>query len=150
VVSSESVVGQFFNTKGHRGQVNAVVLQFARFSGQNISDPLAGSATNASPYSAAGPRKLVIASVKTDPQKDASFHDALRDYRKAMRDCEPGTLQFDVYRHESDANSYTIIELYENDAAYAAHCRSPFRDSALQRIRATLLGGSATSHYSVD
>lgn len=115
-----------------------------------MSESVAGIPPNPGPAIAPGPRKLVLATVKTDPERDASFHDAVRDYRKLMHDCEPGTLQFDLYRCENEANSYTIVELYENDAAYDAHCRSPFRNAAVQRIRATLVCGSASSHYAID
>ena len=53
------------------------------------------------------------------------FERAIVANATASRDTEPGCRQFDVCRDPSDPTLVFLYELYDDAAAFDAHCRSP-------------------------
>ncbi|HEY1425126.1 MAG TPA: antibiotic biosynthesis monooxygenase family protein [Caulobacteraceae bacterium] len=68
------------------------------------------------------PLRLVI-TLNAAPGKGAEFAEALRGRcQEVMR--EPGCLQFEVFRSVLDPDKLTLLELWEDEAALAAHAEA--------------------------
>jgi quinol monooxygenase YgiN len=67
------------------------------------------------------PVRLVI-TLNAAPGKGAEFADALRRRCEEVM-TERGCLQFEVFRSALDPDKLTLLELWEDDAALAAHAK---------------------------
>lgn len=63
----------------------------------------------------------VIATLKVQDGKDKDFEAIFRDMTKAVRANEPGNRLYQVCKSRKDANTYVVMEIYENDEALKAH-----------------------------
>lgn len=63
----------------------------------------------------------IMASVEVAPGKRDQVRPQLMAHRARSRRDEPGTLQFDVLVSREDASKLLIYEVYQDDAAFAAH-----------------------------
>ncbi len=55
----------------------------------------------------------------------AAFEREIVENARASRETEPGCKQFDVGRDPADPALFFLYELYDDDAAIAAHMKSP-------------------------
>ncbi len=79
------------------------------------------------------PRLVIIAEFDVKPgAMDAFLAAALVDAEASVRD-EPGCRRFDVLTPDEGGDTVVLYEIYDDDAAFAAHLRTPhfaaFRDA---------------------
>jgi quinol monooxygenase YgiN len=82
----------------------------------------------------------VIATIKVQDGKDKDFEAVFRDLSKAVRANEPGNKLYSVFRSRKDADTYVVMEVYENEDALKAHGKSDHFRAAGPRIGPTLAG----------
>ncbi len=68
---------------------------------------------------------VIIVKWKIKPEYVTAFEAAMKDHVRATRRSEPGCLQFDVAVDKEQPHTYHLFEVYADDAALAAHSRSP-------------------------
>jgi len=67
----------------------------------------------------------VLARVKVVAGKGSEFEAAFAEQAKAVRAGEPANRLYQLVRSREDANSYVVMELYDDDAALDAHRTAP-------------------------
>lgn len=68
--------------------------------------------------------QALIVTFQIKPEHAAAFDVAITDNARASRETEPGCRQFDVCRDPLDPQLFFLYELYDDDAAIAAHLAS--------------------------
>lgn len=63
----------------------------------------------------------VIATIVTQPGKGDAFVEAFKGLAAAVRAEEPGNSLYQLCRVRGEADSFKVIELYADDAAFEAH-----------------------------
>jgi quinol monooxygenase YgiN len=67
----------------------------------------------------------LIVEFRIHPPHVEAFARAIADNARASRETEPGCRQFDVCRDPDDPTLFFLYELYDDEAAVAAHLRAP-------------------------
>lgn len=67
----------------------------------------------------------LVVDFRIKPAHIDAFDAAIRANAQASLEHEPGCHQFDVCRDANDAALFFLYELYDDEAAIAAHLRSP-------------------------
>ena len=67
----------------------------------------------------------LVVEFRIKPVFIAAFERAIVENARASRETEPGCRQFDVCRDAADPALFFLYELYDDDAAIAAHLRTP-------------------------
>jgi (4S)-4-hydroxy-5-phosphonooxypentane-2,3-dione isomerase len=67
----------------------------------------------------------IIVRTQIKPDYVAAFEQEMRDHIQATRRSEPGCLQFEVCVDKANPRTYHLFEVYADDAAMAAHAKSP-------------------------
>lgn len=84
------------------------------------------------------PAFTLIVNIQIKPDAVDRFMPLALENAKASRDTEPGCRQFDVLIDPGDPTRVVFYEVYDNEAAFEAHQRTPhFRkyfDTALQHL----------------
>jgi len=63
----------------------------------------------------------IVATLKVQEGKDKDFEAVFHDLAKAVRANEPGNKLYQLCKSRKDANTYVVMEIYENDEALKAH-----------------------------
>ncbi|KPF71593.1 antibiotic biosynthesis monooxygenase [alpha proteobacterium AAP81b] len=82
----------------------------------------------------------VIATIKIQDGKAAEFEQVFGDLAEQVRELEPGNLAYELCRSRADANTYKVLELYEDEDALKAHGASEHFKAAGPGIGACLAG----------
>ncbi len=69
--------------------------------------------------------QALVVRFRIKPGQVDAFERAIVANARASRETEPGCRQFDVCRDPQDAQLFFLYELYDDDAAIAAHMQSP-------------------------
>lgn len=72
-----------------------------------------------------------------DGQK-ASFESLFGELQAQVREWEPGTVYYDLFRSRTDPQGYFVLEKYESREAWEAHQNSPHGKVLFSQIRAIL------------
>lgn len=67
----------------------------------------------------------LVVEFRIRPAHVGDFARAIAENARASRETEPGCRQFDVCRDPADPVLFLLYELYDDDAAIAAHLRTP-------------------------
>lgn len=67
----------------------------------------------------------VIARVKIQQGKGGEFERLFAGQAAAVRENEPANSLYRLFRSREDPEAYVVMEIYEDDAALAAHRASP-------------------------
>ncbi len=68
---------------------------------------------------------VLMVTVKVKPEKRQQFLEVIEDDSiSSVRD-EPGCVRFDVLQDNADPNTYYFYEVYQDEAAVAAHRQTP-------------------------
>jgi len=64
---------------------------------------------------------------------------------------EPGCLQFDVMQAQDNPNRIMLFEVYENEAAFQSHLKTPHLAAFLEKarpmfVKTTMIKGSRAAH----
>ena len=68
--------------------------------------------------------QVLVVKFRIKPGFVAAFAQAIVDNARASRETEPGCQQFDVCRDPQDPQVFFLYELYDDEAAIAAHLQS--------------------------
>jgi quinol monooxygenase YgiN len=82
----------------------------------------------------------IVATLKVQEGKNADFEAIFRDLAKAVRANEPGNKLYQVCKSRKDANTYVVMEIYENDDALKAHGASEHYKTLGAGLGPTLAG----------
>jgi quinol monooxygenase YgiN len=63
----------------------------------------------------------VVATLKTQPGKGSDFEAVFLRLAAAVRQNEPGNKLYQLTRSRTEADTYKVLELYQDDEAVAAH-----------------------------
>ena len=88
----------------------------------------------------------VIATLKVQDGKGADLEAVFEELSEAVRANEPGNKLYRLCKSRGDANTYVVMEIYEDQAAIEAHGRSDHFRAAGPRIGACL-AGKPDIHY---
>ena len=69
--------------------------------------------------------KVLFVKITINPDERERFLAAIEDDAICSERDEPGCLRFNVIQDESDPNVYYFLEIYKDDAAFAAHQATP-------------------------
>lgn len=82
----------------------------------------------------------VIATLKVQDGKGADLEAVFGELAAQVRAGEPGNQFYRLCKSRSDANTYVVMELYDDQAAIEAHGKSDHFRAAGPRIGACLAG----------
>jgi (4S)-4-hydroxy-5-phosphonooxypentane-2,3-dione isomerase len=68
---------------------------------------------------------VLMVTVKIKPEKRQQFLEVIEDDSICSVRDEPGCVRFDVLQDNSDPNTYYFYEVYQDEAAFAAHGQTP-------------------------
>ncbi len=66
---------------------------------------------------------VLMVTVKVKPEKRQQFLEVIEDDSICSVRDEPGCVRFDVLQDNADPNTYYFYEVYQDEAAVAAHAR---------------------------
>ena len=82
----------------------------------------------------------VIATLKVAEGKGGDLEAAFRELIAQVKAKEPGNKMYSLFKSKSEANTYVVMEVYDDQAAVDAHNSSPHFMAALPKIGATMAG----------
>ena len=82
----------------------------------------------------------VIATLKVQEGKGAELEAVFRELAEQVAANEPGNKLYRLTRTRADANTYVVMELYDDQAAIEAHGKSDHFRAAGPKIGACLAG----------
>jgi (4S)-4-hydroxy-5-phosphonooxypentane-2,3-dione isomerase len=59
--------------------------------------------------------------VEVKPTKRQAFIDFIEEDVRVAKECEPGTLRFDLYQDPKDENAFYVYEAYRDQKAFGEH-----------------------------
>src|SRR5579872_6442776 len=89
----------------------------------------------------------VIATLKVQDGKGADFEAVFRDLAGQVRANEPGNKLYQVFKSRKDANTYVVMEIYEDQAALEAHGKSDHFKAAGPKLGPTLGGRPDVAYF---
>ena len=85
----------------------------------------------------------IIVRLTTQPGKGAEFEAAFAEQAKGVRANEPGHRLYQLVRSRTDADSYVVMELYDDEAAIQAHREAPHMLANRPRMAGLVAPGTA-------
>lgn len=82
----------------------------------------------------------VIATLKVQPGKGGEFEQVFRDLAAQVRANEPGNKLYQVFKSRKEADTYVVMEVYQDQAALDAHGKSDHFKAAGPKIGPTMAG----------
>ena len=67
----------------------------------------------------------MMVKIELKPDSDAAFEDTFAAQAAAVRNHEPGNRLYDLFRSRTRPGAYTLVEIYDDEAALASHRASP-------------------------
>jgi quinol monooxygenase YgiN len=66
----------------------------------------------------------VVATMKVKPEQVSAFEEAMRELVEATNRLEPGVTIYKFFRSQKEPTTYTMMELYSDQASLDAHMKS--------------------------
>lgn len=82
----------------------------------------------------------VVVTLKIAEGKGADCEAAFRELTAQVRANEPGNRVYQLFKSKTDANTYVVMEIYDDQAAVDTHNATPYFLAAMPKIGATLGG----------
>jgi quinol monooxygenase YgiN len=82
----------------------------------------------------------VIATLKVQDGKGKAFEEAFGELARSVRANEKGNKLYQLFKSRADANTYIVMEIYEDQAALDAHGKSDHYKAAGPKL-APNMGG---------
>jgi len=82
----------------------------------------------------------IVATLKLKPGEEATFESELKSMIKTVAAEEPGCLQYDMFKHQSEPGTYVMMERYTDQAAMDAHMSSPHFQALIKKLGNVLAG----------
>jgi len=89
----------------------------------------------------------VTATIKVRDGKQADFEAVFKDLAAQVRANEPGNKLYQLCRSRSDATTYVVMEIYENDAALKAHAQTAHYKAAGPKLGPVVAGPPDVQFY---
>lgn len=89
----------------------------------------------------------VIATLKVQDGKGADLEAIFRELEQQVRDGEPANKLYRLCKSRSDANTYVVMELYDDQAGIEAHRETAHYKAAGPKIGACLAGRPTIEFY---
>jgi len=89
----------------------------------------------------------VIAKLKVKPDRAAAFEEEMRKMLAHVEANEPGTRTYRCHRSTADPTVYVFYEVYDDQAAFAAHGASPAMQAFFGAMRGILDGRPEIEMY---
>lgn len=83
-----------------------------------------------------------MATLKVVDGKQAEFEAAFTGLQKAVRENEPGALQYDLMQDEADPTTYRVFEIYEDLDARNVHGKSEAFGAAVAALGSGVMAGA--------
>jgi len=89
----------------------------------------------------------VIATLKVQPGKGPDFEAVFKDLAAQVRANEPGNKLYQVFKSRKDADTYIVMEIYQDQAALEAHGKSDHFKAAGPKIAPTMGGRPDVAYF---
>jgi quinol monooxygenase YgiN len=89
----------------------------------------------------------VIAKLKVKADQVAAFEEAAHEMIAHVQANEPGTLRYVCHRSTADPSVYLFYEVYQDQAAFAAHGGSPAMQAFFAALRGVVEGRPELEMY---
>ena len=89
----------------------------------------------------------VIATIKVQDGKQGDFEAVFKDLAAQVRANEPGNRLYQLCKSRSDATTYIVMEIYEDDAALKAHGQTAHYKAAGPRLGPVVAGPPDVKFY---
>jgi quinol monooxygenase YgiN len=76
--------------------------------------------------------------VRVKEGQNESFESLFSELQAQVRECEPGTVYYDLFRSRTDQQGYFVLEKYESREAWEAHQHSAHGKVLFPQMRAIL------------
>jgi quinol monooxygenase YgiN len=80
--------------------------------------------------------------MRASAENAAALDAVLADMSDKVRECEPGVAWYSFAKDAQDPNTYVVIEVYRDEAAFWAHSRTEHIKALLPKSAALVEGGS--------
>jgi quinol monooxygenase YgiN len=87
-----------------------------------------------------------IAHFTVAPEKSAAFEELL-NHVVAMSNTEPGVVYYGLARSVEDANTYSVVEIYRDQDAVAAHGQTPWVAESIPKFLGLIDGMPQIRQY---
>lgn len=81
---------------------------------------------------------LLVATMKVAPENHAAFEAIMTDLCQTVRANEPGVRFYQLAKSDREENTYQIVELYEDQAAFDSHVATAWFQAAYPKFGALL------------
>jgi len=88
----------------------------------------------------------IVATLKVQPGKGSEFEGVFKELAEKVRANEPGNKLYRIFKSRKDADTYIVMEIYEDQAALDAHGKSDHFRAAGPKL-APVLGGRPDVQY---
>ena len=82
----------------------------------------------------------VIATLKVQDGKGSEFEAVFQELAGQVRANEPGNKLYQVFKSRKEANTYVVMEIYQDQGALEAHGKSDHFKAAGPKLGSTLAG----------
>ena len=89
----------------------------------------------------------IVATMKVKPDKVAAFEESARELVEATNRLEPGLKFYKFFRSQSEPTTYTMMELYVDEAAFEAHRQSDHVRTIGAKLGPCLAGAPQLERY---
>lgn len=87
--------------------------------------------------------KVFFALLKVKTGREQEFERLQRELSRLTHEGEPGTIVYDVVRHDEQPGKYAVYARFKDEAAFQQHQTSTFHDRLVPPIVDCLDGGAA-------
>ena len=92
---------------------------------------------------------VVTAILKAKAGKEEELIGEMKSLVKAVKENEPGALDYTFHRSQKDPSAFMIYEKYKDGEAFQAHATAPHFQEAAKKLPNLLDGGMAIEMYAV-
>ena len=92
---------------------------------------------------------VIVATLKAQSGKEDELVAVMTDLVKAVRENEPGALDYTFHRSQKDASTFMVYEKYKDGEAMQAHMAAPHFQEAGKKMGALLEGGLGIETFEV-
>ena len=92
---------------------------------------------------------VIVATMKAKAGKENELMENVKGLTKAVREKEPGNLEYVFHRSQKDPSVFMFYEKYQSGDAVRAHMTAPHFQDAAKKLPQLLDGGMSIETYEV-
>lgn len=89
----------------------------------------------------------IVATLKVQAGKGSEFEGVFRELAGQVKANEPGNKLYQVFKSRKDADTYIVMEIYQDQAALDAHGKSDHFKAAGPKLGPTLAGRPDVAYF---